>query len=274
MSEQQKDYPLEVNSNEPETICRDCAFSVYDGETQTGCSLGKIDKFEEQGTEILEVYDETEKEFYVIKGRVCVFWRGRDWKEKNKGRKDWEDIVNKETMIRMDANIYLDKNSTLKDLDKTVTSLQKGTLKPVQLTIINNDSSLERLMLARVGMKSGFKWRVENIDDGGDVDRYRCIDIAIRKTSAKDCNYYFVFDAGQAVPKNFISDINESLNVDLNRFLALKGKDGNGDVGQVHMHKQIGGNRDKRFLDKIDSTTRSQGCPHLLQKTTEIVSST
>jgi len=55
---EQKDYPLEPNSNEPETICRDCAFSVYEGETQTACSLGKTDKFEEQGTEVLAVYDE------------------------------------------------------------------------------------------------------------------------------------------------------------------------------------------------------------------------
>ena len=56
--DQQKNYPLEINSNEPETICRDCAFSVYDGDTQTGCLLGKIDKFDAQDTEILEVYDD------------------------------------------------------------------------------------------------------------------------------------------------------------------------------------------------------------------------
>jgi len=271
--DQQKNYPLEINSNEPETICRDCAFSVYDGDTQTGCLLGKIDKFDAQDTEILEVYDETNKEFYVIKGRVCVFWRGGDWKKQHTNRKNWENIVNKETMIRMNANIYLDKTSTLKDLDKTVDSIHNGLLKPSQLTIINNASPIERLILARVGIQSGLKWRVENIDDGGDADRYRCIDIAIRKTSAKDCNYYFVFDAGQVVPTNFISDINKSLNIDMNRFLALKGKDGNGDVGQIHMYKQIGGNRDKPFMDKIKTTTRSQGCPHLLQKTSEIVSS-
>jgi hypothetical protein len=59
----------------------------------------------------------------------------------------------------------------------------------------------------------------------------------------------------------------------MNRFLALKGNNGNGDVGQIHMHKQMGGNRDNRFLNKIDNTTRSQGCSHLLQKTSKIVSS-
>tara|TARA_R110000824_G_scaffold9415_4_gene42157 strand:+ start:47028 stop:47903 length:876 start_codon:yes stop_codon:yes gene_type:complete len=289
---EQSTFPLESISDEPETICRDCAFAVYDGKTQTGCSLEKIEKFKKQGAEILEVYDEENKEFFVIKGRVCVFWRGGEWQEKNKGRKDWEDIVNKETMTRMEAIIYLDKNSTLMDLDKTVTSLQTGIFKPMNLTMINNHSSIEKMILARVGMESSLKWRVENIrdpaseDDTGEntdefnpdyefPERYRCVDIALQKSRAKECNYYFIFDAGKTVPKNFISDISNSINIDMNRFLALRGdENGDGDVGQVHMHKQMGGNRTKRFLDKIENTTKSQGCPQLLQNTSEIVSST
>ena len=73
-SENEKEYPLEDKSNEAETICRDCAFAVYDEDSQTGCSIGKLDKFEEQGAEIIEVYDETNKEFFVVMGRVCVHW--------------------------------------------------------------------------------------------------------------------------------------------------------------------------------------------------------
>ena len=270
-NEHENEYPLEANSNETETICRDCAFAVYDGETQTGCSIGKLDKFEEQGAEVLEVYDETNKEFYVIKGRVCVSWRGSKWKEKYEGRDDWAEIVSKETMVRMDANIYMHKDTTLADIEKTVISLKNNTIKPAQITLINNQTEIDRATLARICNASGFKWRVENIQED-DADRLRCIDIAVRKVSAKECNYYCVFDAGKKVPPNFISDINSSLNDDLNKFLALRSDDGNGDVGQVLMHKRIGGNRDKSFLDKIEHTTRSQGCPNLLQKTSEIVS--
>ena len=108
--------------------------------------------------------------------------------------------------------------------------------------------------------------------DEDNADRLRCIDIALRKLNANELNYYCIFDAGRKVPVNFISDINDSLNKDMNRFLALRSEDGNGDVGQILMHKRIGGNRDKSFLDKIEHTTRSQGCPNLLQKTSEIVS--
>jgi len=270
-NENEKEFPLEAASNEAETICRDCAFAVYDEETQTGCSIGKIDKFEKQGAEIIEVYDETNKEFYVIKGRVCVSWRGSDWKEKNKGRDDWAEIVAKETMVRMDAIIYMSKDTTLADVEKTVLSLKNNTIKPAQLTLVNNGSEIDRPTLARICNASEFKWRVENIQEE-DASRMRGIDIAIKKVNANDYNYYCIFDAGKKVPTNFISDINSSLNDDLNRFLALRSDDGNGDVGQILMHKRIGGNRDKPFLDKIEHTTRSQGCPNLLQETSNVVS--
>tara|TARA_R110000824_G_scaffold401004_1_gene610246 strand:- start:77 stop:898 length:822 start_codon:yes stop_codon:yes gene_type:complete len=270
-SENEKEYPLEVKSDEAETICRDCAFAVYDEETQTGCSIGKLDKFEEQGAEIIEVYDETNKEFYVVKGRVCVSWRGSDWQNKHEERSDWAKIVAKETMIRMDAHLYMDKDTTLADVDKTIESLKNNTAKPAQLSLINNRSKIDRPTLARMCTSSGLKWRVENIQEE-DASRLRCIDIAVRKVNANHFNYYCIFDAGKKVPTNFISDINSSLNDDLNRFLALRSEDGNGDVGQILMHKRIGGNRDKPFLDKIEHTTRSQGCPNLLQETSKIVS--
>jgi len=265
------EFPLEQSSNEAETVCRDCTFAVYEGETQTACALGNLDKLEKQGADIIEVYDETNKEFYVVKGRVCVAWRGSDWREKHKDRTDLEKIVARETMIRMDANIYMDKDTTLADVETTILSLKDNLIKPAQITLLNNFSKIDRPTMARICTHSGFKWRVENIQEG-DVDKLRCIDIAIRKLNANELNYYCVFDAGRKIPVNFISDINNSLNKDMNRFLALRGEDGNGDVGQILIHKRIGGNRDKSFLDKIEHTTRSQGCPNLLQKTSEIVS--
>ena len=263
-------FPLEQDSNEAETVCRDCAFAVYDGDTQTACSLGRLDKFEENGAEVVEVYDETNKEFFVIKGRVCVCWRHPDWQEKHEGR-NLEEIVKKETTIRMDAVVYIDKDSAYEDVKNTLDSLKAGQVKPACVTFVKNQCEVDDWAIVTLGRKSGLKWKAETIRED-DATRGRCVDIAIRKTSAKDCNYYFVYNAGEIVPKNFISDINHSINEDMNRFLAPRSDDGNGDVGQIHIHKQIGGNRNKPFLAKIENTSRSQGCPELLQKTSDIVS--
>ena len=51
------------------TSCKNCHYAIYEGITQIGCKLNRIDKWQQQ-TEVLEAYDE-EKEFYVIKDRVC-----------------------------------------------------------------------------------------------------------------------------------------------------------------------------------------------------------
>ena len=88
-----------------------------------------------------------------------------------------------------------------------------------------------------------------------------------------NCNYYSVFNAGFKVPKDFIDRINDALNNKLIRFLALKSESENGLVGQVHVHKKLGGNRDKTFIDKLSHTTRSQGCPELVKDLVEIVPS-
>ena len=50
------------------TNCRDCTFSIYEGQTQTGCEANRIDTFRDQGY-LVEAYDE-EKEFYLIE-RLC-----------------------------------------------------------------------------------------------------------------------------------------------------------------------------------------------------------
>ena len=74
-------------SEKPQTVCRDCSFSVYEGDTQTGCLLGNIEKLAENGAEIVESYDETGREFNVINDRLCVFWRHPQWEESPKYRR-------------------------------------------------------------------------------------------------------------------------------------------------------------------------------------------
>jgi hypothetical protein len=65
--------PLE---NEFETACKNCLFAVYDENTQVGCTLGRIKKWQDQ-FKVIDAYDE-DKEFYVIKG-VCNTVREPGW---------------------------------------------------------------------------------------------------------------------------------------------------------------------------------------------------
>jgi hypothetical protein len=71
-----KSRRLENKDNNYETACKECLFAMYDGKTQTGCTLGRIEKFQDLG-KVIDAYDD-EKEFYVIEG-VCNAVRQPSW---------------------------------------------------------------------------------------------------------------------------------------------------------------------------------------------------
>ena len=271
-------YPLEDSAGETETLCRDCVFAEYEENTQTGCSLHKLEKFEEQDTEIIEAYDEEGKEFSVIKGRVCVFWRDEKWKNKFQNRDDLQDIVKKETSIRLESIIYLDDKSTQDQLNETFESLERNQFKVVKTTVVDNHSTLEPRDIMNsfrqiTENKSLESIRLEQIMEE-DASIERCVDICLMKSKLKESTYYTVIRAGQTLPEDFIESLNVSLNEELNRFLLLK-PDGNGEgmVVQTHIHKQMGGNKGKSIVEKLDHTTRSQGCNHLVQEISKVVPS-
>ena len=45
----------------------------------------------------------------------------------------------------------------------------------------------------------------------------------------------------------------------------------NGFVGQVHVHRKIGGNNQKPFVEKMKNVLESQECQHLIVPLSQIV---
>jgi hypothetical protein len=98
----------------------------------------------------------------------------------------------------------------------------------------------------------------------------RHIDLASKESNA---GYYSFFFSGNSVPKNYLTDINNYINVDLNRLIALKGDDdiSPGMLVQNLIHKQLSGNKGGYILDKIEQLTKDQECPEILKKISEVV---
>ena len=282
MNTETKDGILE-QGDKPQTACRDCAFAEFDGNSQTGCKLGKIEKFKQNGASVKEVFDETDKEYFVIDGRFCVFWRRPSWLKKNEVVKlGAEKAARKEVQARFAAVVHISESSSPKDVEKTVDSLLKQNPQPEKL-VFANTSSIKPSKLVALGKhfsinlqipkeKGCSYWKIEQIKED-DVDFSRAVDIAVKGLSANDQNYYCGFNAGFEVPIDFTNKIDSSINDDMNRFLLLTSENENGFVGQIHMHKSIGGNYGRNFVDKMKTVTEEQKCPHLIQKITDIVPS-
>lgn len=65
MKSQQQELSIKTN-------CKECAFAIYDGKTQTSCAFDRINKFADKA---VPAYDE-EKEFYVI-DTLCCYYRDK-----------------------------------------------------------------------------------------------------------------------------------------------------------------------------------------------------
>lgn len=58
------------------TNCKECIFSIYSDNTQTGCACGRIEAFTGIN-KVREAYD-NDKEFYIIDS-LCNLYRNKDW---------------------------------------------------------------------------------------------------------------------------------------------------------------------------------------------------
>jgi hypothetical protein len=111
------------------TACKDCVFSAYDSNTQKGCFLDKIDKFRNLDVEIVDVYDE-DKEFFVVSGRKCQFYRNSDWLAEISYDDDEFELLNKEVQIGVDIIILIDEDNNFEHVFDTIESIKESTIQP------------------------------------------------------------------------------------------------------------------------------------------------
>ena len=90
------------------TSCKDCVFAEYEEVTQTGCRMNMIKKYS-NNENIIECYDE-EKEFFVIKARICPYMRTKLWKDRiDKYIKDNEEFDHSRVVFDDDTNRLIEQ---------------------------------------------------------------------------------------------------------------------------------------------------------------------
>lgn len=238
MSEETKTEETKVSLHIVHTACRGCAFAdetqVFDSgqigdpprapgfRSQTGCKLGRLDKYREQGADIVEAVDETGDEFFVVNGRKCLAHRDKAWADRvpeaNRAA-----AVRAELTVRADVVVPVGSADEVDRLPATLDSLRALELKPATVTVVNNsDVGMGRLVstLARAG--AGLDWQVTDIKeraaDGGRVDLDRAVDIASAKFKG---HFYTVLPAGETLPPSFTADLDRAVVDDMGRFVLL-----------------------------------------------------
>jgi hypothetical protein len=286
------------------TMCDGCIFGSShpnDNENISDyCSIGRLEKFQKNGAEILNVEFESDpgNNSKLINGRVCNMLRGVQWKEsrKKEGLKDEELKARaiEESYINCSAIFYVGKgeggsDATYPDLisynwkkeafDSVCESIKKldsEKVRPSHVFIINNSGVDAFEFLTEIRrrfdrMNIGLKWTMEHIADkeirqieSEEQQALACVDIACKNVKSV---YYCVFLLGGKIPSGYLDKIDNEINENLSRFLILKPEEGvNGLFVQHRAHKQFIGNKGgKNIIEKIEYLSSEQQCQEIIQ---------
>lgn len=228
-----------------ETSCLGCCFELVSNNTQIGCGLGLLSKYDKFDSRI----DEHGNEFYVIDGRVCNFKRPEEWAKGLSFEQQRQKALS-ELSIQVELIIYTNCfNET--NIDKTIKSGIHQDLSISAINIINNSGDiLLSDTIADFISKYNKPWKVQNILEE-DATVNRCFDIAVKDTKFP---YYLICESGYQIP-NILHKINHKINSDLEKVsvVGLGSQDiPDALVGQSVLYKILQGNAgDYTFWQKL-----------------------
>lgn len=202
MKSQQQELSIKTN-------CKQCAFAVYNKNTQVSCEFDRINKF---GDKAIPAYDE-EKEFYVI-DTLCSYYRHVD---KGYSSSDKDKVI-AQSAVSFDLIIncnYLSKNNR----DRIVRLITKN---------LYHKDKLHILLLHEYCHKSLVQKDVSYI-------ARNCDDFVINISVCSNINQFLhdyilkskrmchvLVNDYEKIPTNIFSTIDNFVNDKLGKFLAIK----------------------------------------------------
>jgi hypothetical protein len=204
------------------TVCKSCTFATYQKDTQTGCQLGRLEKFRGRGLEVVEACDE-EKEFFIVNGRTCNAFRDRasQWAQKVFAD-NRPDAVRREIAVRADVVVHAGDFPTeqelLDALAATLLSLEGQTLRPASVIVMSNqDTAKIPLLHAWLAVNAdGLNWRLTNVLERL-PDESRLPPVVTVDLVANQLRWHYVtfLKAGETVKKNFFEGLDRAVNDEL-----------------------------------------------------------
>lgn len=213
------------NENRLETSCETCYFAIYEAHTQTGCRVGRIEKLlEKRPDSVIEAYGE-DKDFYVVQ-EFCTYFRhpeGRNISEENEETiSSTIEQVKKSAAPTFCIMIDADKISSIKSLDLLIESLESCGYYKEKISVIihhqQNQDNAQRGELARYyGLISPLVHKCRILELSFDHDSFSHTYELFRHVNAT----YTIQVDPTVFDSSIMSDINESINTDLDRGLIF-----------------------------------------------------
>lgn len=251
------------------TACKTCIFSevalgdsIYDGEHQTGCLVGRLDKFKEQ-----ERANKSEDDFYIIDG-VCNTCRGEAWLNQNL-HGDAVSTVLREVQLTVDIVLYsVDEayDELPRKLEQAISACVKQNKIPAKriVVVVKSDNlNFTELYNLVQDMTSPYDLPfqlVRIVEDEADMGR--SIEMGVDKCKSQ---YTAIFNVNDKIPTNFIERLNDLVNNDLQRVLLIEPiTNYHGTIFTTVAFDMLGKNFYMPIFDKIKETAAEQEKDNLI----------
>lgn len=205
------------------TTCKDCLFGKYDGKTQVGCELGRIEKIKEHPVyDLVEAYDE-QKEFYVLNHHLCLHQRVSGWIHDNKSMDEMVREVKEEIKMNWGAILSL-KNETTQDMSRVQQRLEEITNQtnpPKWIGVINQDVDLDVFWIIDYLNKKDIKWSIES----GQEHTRHYIDVLFNKFKKDRFVFYAFFESHMDIPSDLYDRMHRNVIDNLMQYSVIKDND-------------------------------------------------
>lgn len=242
------------------TSCGSCVFAINKSNfpcmTQTGCQLGRLEKFIKNGK--AELSDN--KNHYIING-ICNTCRGEEWKSVHIG-KNLIASVEKEIQITVDIVLYSvnGNGDFIKDLEQRVNScVKQKQIKPKKILIVikNNNVKYQEVFdsVQELTEPYDIPFRIIRVIDS-ETTLDECVSMGISKCTSQ---YTAVFDLKHQIPTNFITKFNTLINYDMKRIIMIEPTfEYGGMVLQTNVFKLLGKNYNIPIFEKVKEVASEQ----------------
>lgn len=275
-----EDLPIidENDNSVVKTICRDCIFAVwmnvrggYFSDEQTGCSLGRLSKFDG-----IKQQKEGNETFYEIP-RLCNCCRNKEWEKQS--TKSIEERLAEENAPQVNLIVLVKEKHSKQEIDTTIKQIKAMEHKPFSV-VFACCTKTQLLYIANMAKHL----RLENIKYYISHIQYDYTDANMINQAFLKCNgqYYATIYAGRVFDIYFIQGMDYLINQELYQISLMHNyEEGleslenaaqteklinsyNPYVVQNALHKILGGYGKHTVFNKILALAKEQGKEEML----------
>ena len=227
------------------TVCKNCLFAIYDGDTQIGCHFGRTDKVDNHEVYELVEAEDTDKKFYILNNHICPYQRTESWVHSDD--KDIIDKVQKEVYMPWGAILFYRHNG-IDSVEERITELKSQRIPPkvVALVIDAQDINPDHFKSLYQMMEDNFDlWYLQRVIQQDLPDRFTA-DLCFDKMKKNRFMFYSYFESTQPIDLNYYDKIHKFVIDDMNTYGIIKHKNDDNNIQHVTIskiaHQKYGGN--------------------------------